>query len=92
MWFPHIYLIYPPESFQLLMWNLDSANVKQYCVLPAVLAWVRYVTWVSSFSDVTAHFAVSVWRQQSPGSHHQTQTVVKCVSLFWPILGEETVA
>lgn len=61
-------------------------------VVPAVLPGVGYISWVGSFGDVPAHFAVSVWRQQHSGSHHQTQAVVERVPLLWTVLREEAVA
>ena len=40
--------------------SLYRVGVKTVNRLPAVLAWVGYISWVGSFSDITAHFAVSV--------------------------------
>lgn len=79
-------------SYSDFVFVCSSASQDFTPVLPAVLPWVGHISWVRSICDVTTHFAVSVWRQQGPCSHHHTQTVVKSVPLLWSVLREEAVA
>lgn len=60
--------------------------------IPAVLSGIGHISRIGSFFNVAAHFTISVRGEQGTCSHHQTQTVVKCVSLLRTIFCEVAVA
>lgn len=79
-------------AFTLIIYNSLFQSLMGKTHSPAVLSRVRHISRISSFFDIAAHFTISVWRKQGPCSHHQTQTVVKRVSLLWTIFCEVAVA